>query len=40
MPEQYKSESAVTSYRDYYHGEKAYIANWKQNKPDWWSPNS
>jgi len=36
MPVQYKSDSAVTSYRDYYHGEKAYIANWKQNKPDWW----
>ena len=18
----------------------AFIANWKQNKPDWWSPNS
>jgi hypothetical protein len=40
MPVQYKSDCAVASYRDYYHGEKAYIANWKQNKPDWWSPNS
>jgi hypothetical protein len=37
MPEQYKNTCAVTAYRNYYLGEKSYIATWKQNKPVWWN---
>lgn len=37
MPDQYKVDDAVQSYRNYYHGDKAYIARWKgRTKPDWW----
>ena len=36
MPPQYKDDCAVTAYRAYYHGEKAYFATWKTQKPDWW----
>lgn len=35
MPEQYKCDDAVTAYRNYYIGDKAYMATWKQNRPDW-----
>jgi len=36
MPEQYKSDDAVTSYRNYYMSEKQNIASWKKReKPDW-----
>ena len=37
MPDQYKSEDPVQSYRNYYLGEKKYFAKWKQgNIPQWW----
>ena len=37
MPEQYKVDDAVESYRNYYRGDKAYIAKWtKRDPPDWW----
>jgi len=36
MPNQYKDECAVTAYRAYYHGEKAYFATWKTQSPGWW----
>ena len=36
MPPQYKNECAVTAYRAYYMGEKARIATWKTQTPDWW----
>jgi len=36
MPEQYKNECAVIAYRAYYMGEKAPIATWKTQAPDWW----
>jgi hypothetical protein len=36
MPDQYKTESAVQSYRDFYNAEKASFAQWKRNKPFWW----
>jgi len=37
MPEQYKNDCAVTAYRAYYHGEKAYFATWKTEAPQWWT---
>jgi len=36
MPEQYKVESVVESYRAYYIGEKMRFAEWKRNRPVWW----
>ena len=37
MPDQYKVEGdTVQSYRNYYHGEKAYFAKWRLKEPDWW----
>jgi len=37
MPDQYKVDDAVESYRNYYRGDKAYIAKWsKRNQPSWW----
>lgn len=37
MPDKYKSEDAVESYRNYYIHDKAEIASWKKrNKPYWW----
>ena len=36
MPPQYKNECAVTAYRNYYMGEKAYFATWKTQTPNWW----
>lgn len=35
MPELYKSECAVSAYRNYYRGEKTSFATWKRNKPEW-----
>jgi len=37
MPDKYKSDDPVQSYREYYKNEKRHIAVWsKRNKPDWW----
>lgn len=36
MPEQYKRKDAVQAYRLYYKGEKAYMATWKTQAPEWW----
>jgi hypothetical protein len=40
MPDQYKSENAVYSYRQYYIHEKKNFAKWNKlnNVPDWWIP--
>ena len=39
MPSQYKNPCTVTAYRQYYIGEKAYFARWKNSiVPDWWVP--
>ena len=36
MPEQYKNPCAVTAYRSYYNGEKAYFAKWThRSTPEW-----
>jgi hypothetical protein len=36
MPDKYKSDDAVQSYRDYYIGEKQHIAAWRRRgKPEW-----
>jgi hypothetical protein len=36
MPEEYKTDDAVTAYRRYYLGEKAYFAVWPAGKiPTW-----
>lgn len=38
MPEQYKCEDAVDSYRKYYKYDKSYIAKWsKREVPEWWN---
>lgn len=38
MPEIYKSEDVITSYRNYYIGEKARFATWKKRDiPDWFN---
>lgn len=37
MPDEYKHADTVTAYRQYYLGDKAYMATWKQNKPEWWN---
>ena len=37
MPDQYKTSDVVESYRNYYRGDKAYIAKWKNRSiPSWW----
>jgi len=37
MPDHYKVDDPVQSYRNYYKGDKAYIAQWtKRPIPDWW----
>jgi hypothetical protein len=37
MPDQYKVDDPVESYRNYYRGDKAYIAKWsKRSQPSWW----
>lgn len=35
MPDQYKVECPVESYRNYYRHDKVKIATWKRNRPDW-----
>lgn len=36
MPDEYKTDCPVQSYRNYYIGEKAYMAEWRHsNKPKW-----
>lgn len=39
MPDKYKSDDAVESYRNYYKGEKTAIAKWNKNRaaPSWWN---
>ena len=38
MPDQYKVPDPVESYRNYYRGDKAYIAKWsKRETPEWWN---
>jgi len=37
MPDEYKvQDDTVLSYRNYYHGEKAYFAKWRLGEPTWW----
>jgi len=37
MPDEYKVESAVESYRNYYRGAKQHLAKWtKREQPEWW----
>ena len=37
MPDKYRTDDVVESYRNYYKGDKAAIAKWKTGKiPDWW----
>ena len=37
MPDQYKVSDPVESYRNYYKGDKAYIAKWTNRQiPSWW----
>ena len=35
MPDQYKVDCVVESYRNFYRGDKAYFATWKRNRPAW-----
>jgi len=38
MPDQYKVADTVESYRNYYRGDKAYIATWsRRGSPEWWN---
>jgi hypothetical protein len=37
MPDQYKVSDPVSSYRNYYKADKAYIAKWSNREtPNWW----
>ena len=37
MPDEYRQDCAVSAYRAYYHGDKAYMAAWKyRSAPAWW----
>ena len=36
MPDRYKCDDPVRSYRDYYIGEKSRFAKWKMEQPTWW----
>lgn len=38
MPEQYRNKNIVKAYRNYYIGEKAYMAKWQKGRfePSWW----
>jgi hypothetical protein len=41
MPDEYKVECVVESYRNYYIGEKSDLAVWKnRKKPDWFEKKS
>ena len=35
MPDEYKVEDPIQSYRNYYKFGKSHLHQWKQNKPDW-----
>jgi len=36
MPDEYKVDSVIQSYRNYYNGEKKHLFDWKnRNKPNW-----
>jgi hypothetical protein len=35
MPDEYKTDNSVESYRNYYKHGKSHLHSWKQNKPDW-----
>tara|TARA_R100000315_G_scaffold3510_1_gene1164 strand:+ start:1021 stop:1554 length:534 start_codon:yes stop_codon:yes gene_type:complete len=37
MPDEYKNESPVVAYRDYYYGEKKDFATWKTRMPEWFN---
>lgn len=37
MPDAYKVEDTVQSYRNYYLGDKAKFCKWKIEKPGWWT---
>ena len=37
MPEPYRSEDAIASYRRYYKNDKADLAKWKCGAPEWWT---
>ena len=36
MPDEYKSDCPVLSYRSYYRGAKRDFATWKTSTPSWW----
>ena len=37
MPDEYKDPDPVVAYRNYYRGDKAYMAQWQYSKiPTWW----
>ena len=36
MPDRYKQDSAVESYRSYYRGEKQHLHSWKNRQPPEW----
>jgi len=40
MPDEYKVDDAVQSYRNYYLGAKAHFAKWKTGAPDWWKEDT
>lgn len=35
MPDEYKVDCVVESYRNYFNGEKQHIAQWKNKTPEW-----
>lgn len=40
MPDQYKVEDPVESYRNYYRGDKVKFAKWtRRPEPEWWTNN-
>ena len=36
MPDEYRDSDAITAYRSYYRGDKAYIAKWTKRDTPWW----
>lgn len=36
MPDEYKCDDPVQAYRDFYKGDKAHFAKWRNGAPDWW----
>lgn len=35
MPDEYRRDSVVESYREFYRGAKSHFATWKRNRPEW-----